>query len=48
VSKLREEKSEVEKHVYDMEFVMGEKDKEIQKIKDESAKEIKRLIEEKD
>ncbi len=31
-----------------MEFVMGEKDKEIQKIKDESAKEIKRLIEEKD
>jgi len=35
IAKIRDEKATIEKQLYDTEFVVGEKDKELQKIKEE-------------
>jgi uncharacterized protein involved in exopolysaccharide biosynthesis len=35
IQKLRDEKSNVEKQLYDTEFLLGDKEKEIQKLKEE-------------
>ena len=35
ISRIRDEKANLEKQLYDTEFVVGEKDKELQKIKDD-------------
>lgn len=39
VNKLRDQKSEIEKKLFDTEFLMGEKEREIVKLKDEIMQE---------
>ena len=46
VAKLRDEKAQVEKQLYDTEFLVGERDKELQKIRDEWIKERQTLKDE--
>lgn len=38
ISKLRDEKAQAEKLLYDTEFLVGEKDRELEKIQEERAK----------
>jgi len=35
---LRDEKAQAEKQLYDTEFLVGEKDRELEKLQEESAK----------
>jgi predicted nucleic acid-binding Zn-ribbon protein len=46
IARLRDEKAVVEKQLYDTEYVVGEKDKEINKIKEEWMQERQTLKEE--
>jgi len=45
VTKVREEKTILEKQLYDTEFIVGEKDRELVKVKEEWATEKTRLNE---
>ena len=38
ISRLRDEKSEADKKLYQVEFLVSEKERELQKLKDESMK----------
>jgi len=41
ISRLRDEKSEADKKLYQVEFLVSEKERELQKLKDESMKQIR-------
>jgi len=41
MSRLRDEKSEADKKLYQVEFLVTEKDRELEKLKDETRKQIR-------
>jgi uncharacterized protein YhbP (UPF0306 family) len=41
ISRLRDEKSEADKKLYQVEFLVTEKDRELEKLKDETRKQIR-------
>ena len=43
ISKLRDDKAEAEKQLYETEFVLGEKDRDIERVREESKQQIKFL-----
>jgi chromosome segregation ATPase len=46
INRLRDEKATIEKQLYDTEFVVGEKDKELQKIKEDWIQDKHRMQDE--
>jgi uncharacterized protein YhbP (UPF0306 family) len=38
IAKLRDEKAEAEKNLYDTEFALGDKEKELEKFREQSSK----------
>lgn len=46
INRLRDEKATIEKQLYDTEFVVGEKDKELQKVKEEWIQDKRKMQDE--